>query len=118
MLFCLPCAAQAQVTFKYMGEMSCGAWPKLSPYTDIQKAAVLNWVLGYLSRASWADNHDLLSNVDQPSVSAWLDNYCAANPLEAVTSAVHALEQQLLVRTGPLPLPPAPPLIVAPTIRR
>ncbi|NEX94650.1 hypothetical protein [Caulobacter sp. 17J65-9] len=91
--------AQAQgVKFSYMGEMSCGAWPKHSPYTAIDKALTLNWVLGFISGRSSLRERDMLATVDIASVSAWMDNYCAEHPLDTVIMAAHALEKELLAR--------------------
>ncbi len=94
-----PAAAQSNpVHMKWMGNLSCGAWPKYAAHDDLRKAVLLNWALGFLSRGAIANNADLLAEVDQASVSAWLDAYCAAHPLDKITTAASELEAELLQR--------------------
>jgi hypothetical protein len=82
---------------KWMGEASCAAWPIQESYDDFNKALLLNWVLGWLSR-SGKDGADLLSKVDQPTVSLWVDRYCAAHPTDTLISAAAMIETQLANR--------------------
>ena len=79
---------------KWMGEATCSAWPKDQAYNDFDKALLLNWVLGWLSR-SGKDGADVLAQVDQPAVSGWLDRYCAAHPTDSLISAAALLETEL-----------------------
>ena len=79
---------------KWMGEATCSAWPKDQAYNDFDKALLLNWVLGWLSR-SGKDGTDVLARVDQPMVSGWLDHYCAAHPDDTLISAAALLETEL-----------------------
>lgn len=79
---------------KWMGEATCAAWPKNQAYDDFDKALLLNWVLGWLSR-SGKDGSDVLARVDQPAVSGWLDRYCAAHPDDTLISAAALLETEL-----------------------
>jgi hypothetical protein len=80
---------------KWMGEATCAAWPAERPYDDFDKALLLNWVLGWLSR-SGKDGEDLLARVDQPGVSRWVDRYCKANPTDTLISAAARLETELV----------------------
>lgn len=82
---------------KWMGEASCSAWPKDQAYDDYDKALLLNWVLGWLSR-SGAEGPDLLASVDQAAISQWLDSYCASHPDDNLITAAHVLERQLALR--------------------
>jgi hypothetical protein len=79
---------------KWMGEATCSAWPKEQAYNDFDKALLLNWVLGWLSR-SGKDGTDVLARVDQPTVSGWLDHYCAVHPDDTLISAAALLETEL-----------------------
>jgi hypothetical protein len=89
-------AAQAAPAHaKWMGEASCSAWPQKEAYDDFDKALLLNWVLGWLSR-SGKDGADVLATVDQPTVSSWLDRYCAAHPDDSLISAAAVLETELI----------------------
>jgi hypothetical protein len=90
-------AAQAQAApahAKWMGEATCAAWPRDQAYDDFDKALLLNWVLGWLSR-SGKDGTDVLARVDQPTVSGWVDRYCAAHPADTLISAAAVLETEL-----------------------
>jgi hypothetical protein len=86
---------------RHMGEFGCGSWPSAESFERLPKAALLNWILGYLSRAAFADHADLLATVDQSSASAWMDNYCQAHPLDTVAQGAYALEQDLRSRAAP-----------------
>ena len=79
---------------KWMGEASCSAWPAHQAYDDFDKALLLNWVLGWLSR-SGKDGTDVLARMDQPTVSRWVDRYCAAHPSDTLISAAAMLESEL-----------------------
>jgi len=83
---------------KWMGEATCSAWPADQAYDDFDKALLLNWVLGWLSR-SGKEGADVLARVDQPSISGWVDRYCAANPTDTLISAAAMLETELADRT-------------------
>lgn len=82
---------------KWMGEATCSAWPMDQAYDDFDKALLLNWVLGWLSRGG-KDGSDLLARVDQPTVSRWVDRYCAAHPSDTLISAAAGLESELSVK--------------------
>ena len=82
---------------RWMGEATCSAWPVNEAYDDFDKALLLNWVLGWLSR-SGKDGADVLASVDQPTVSRWVDRYCAAHPNDLLISAAAVLETELMDR--------------------
>lgn len=99
----LPARAADDVarTYRWMGSetFSCGNWPRSAAYTRADKALMLNWVLGFLSRAGGEEGRpDILRGVDQETVSVWLDNYCTANPLDGVATAAHRLQDELTRR--------------------
>jgi hypothetical protein len=79
---------------QWMGEATCSAWPAHQAYDDFDKALLLNWVLGWLSRGG-KEGPDLLASVDQVKVSAWIDRYCTANPRENLITAANTLEREL-----------------------
>ena len=90
-------AAQARAApahARWMGEATCAAWPRDQAYEDFDKALLLNWVLGWLSR-SGKDGADVLARVDQPTVSIWVDRYCAAHPGDSLIAAAAQLETEL-----------------------
>lgn len=79
---------------KWMGEATCAAWPADQAYDDFDKALLLNWVLGWLSRGG-KEGPDVLAKVNQATISGWVDRYCAANPNDTLISAAAKLEVEL-----------------------
>lgn len=96
-------ASADPVMYKWMGQMSCGSWPKEKPYNEPLKAVPLNWVLGYLSSSASDAHVDLLVNVDQASIAAWIDGYCSQNPLNSILDATVVLEAELRARVPQKP---------------
>lgn len=94
-------AATAQETIqnRWMGDATCGGWRAApSGFDNIQKAALLNWVLGYLSGRTDVRGDDVLATVEVSSIAAWVDNYCANNPLDYLVTAAFELEKVLIAR--------------------
>ena len=101
-----PVFAAESVTARWMGEksFSCGQWPKGVDYHTPDKAFMLNWVLGFLSGVGTSPTSpDLLANTDNASIAAWIDNYCAANPLDTMLVAATKLRWELDRRERPAP---------------
>jgi hypothetical protein len=96
---CVTQASEAQ-RIKYLGDVSCGAWPKQLAYTNIEKAVPLNLVLGILFGRVSKTGFDVFEHVDIPSVSAWMDNYCQSNPLDSIIRGAHLLEDELISRAS------------------
>jgi hypothetical protein len=60
---------------------------------------MLSFVLGFIDASSATGGGvDLFDGVDTPSVVAWLDKYCAANPLDDFNAAALALRAELVAR--------------------
>lgn len=59
-----------------------------------------DWVAGYLSNfnslINGRDVPDFLKDEDWDGLIAWIDNYCAANPLDKLEKAARELELDLL----------------------
>lgn len=93
-------AAHAQTFFhsKWMGNISCGSWPRNEPIGTDNKSLRLNFILGFLSGRASATGIDIMADTDIESISAWLDNYCAANPLASLMEAAKPLEKELIAR--------------------
>jgi hypothetical protein len=84
------------------GAASCGVWT-----SDRQRGGALAgvleaWVEGFISAANdvlatpGSGVSDLASSTDDDGLFAWMDNYCAANPLKQVSSGADALVGELL----------------------
>ncbi|MNR96403.1 hypothetical protein D3C72_275570 [compost metagenome] len=91
--------AQEAVQARFMGDMTCGGWREAPGTVDgIQKAALVNWVLGFLVGRSAIRGDDLLSTNGISGIAAWLDDYCSRNPLNSLITAAYDLEKALIAR--------------------
>ena len=66
-------------------------------------AAQIEWVMGFLSAHNWHNANaggpgDIASGTDLNGMLAWIDNYCAAHPLEKIVEATQALIVELSQR--------------------
>jgi len=86
---------------RYMGDVSCENWLRGSAREDFPREAVLNWVLGYLSRAAVARQIDLLAPADQVAIGEWMDSYCERKPRGSVLSGASSLEKEMAGGGGP-----------------
>jgi hypothetical protein len=84
-----------------MGEVSCDTWLHEPTNADFPRDAVLNWVLGYLSRAAVARGIDLLRPADQQAIGDWMDNYCTRQSRSSVLTGASILEKELASGGGP-----------------
>ncbi len=58
-------------------------------------ATKLNWVLGWLSAAGNYNARGELKETDSAAISAWIDNYRHAHPLDLICQAADALVIEL-----------------------
>lgn len=75
------------------GLQSCGTWTAARKEPDSAAAdAYEGWVMGFFSGVGWEgpQNIDPLNGTDAEGVWAWIDNYCAANPLIKIDEATAA----------------------------
>jgi hypothetical protein len=83
------------------GMISCGEWQQYRISND--RAHVYQaqaWVDGYLSGFNVASSGPpfLTSKPSSVAFYAWLDNYCAQNPLDLLATAAFRLQQELATR--------------------
>lgn len=78
-----------------LGNSSCGEWlnERKSEQVSLSEAAMEHWVLGFLGGAGWRGY--ALKNSGTQAVTAWLDQYCAENPLESMADATANLAREL-----------------------
>ena len=84
------------------GLSSCGAWTQARKMHNIDQFPMEHWVAGYLSEANFVgpdleapDIPDLLKGEDWAGLADWIDNYCAAHPLDKLYTAANALVVEL-----------------------
>ncbi|MGY4434857.1 hypothetical protein ACVWWO_007334 [Bradyrhizobium sp. F1.13.1] len=103
-------AASRQVAAQTMmgaGTVSCGKWREVQQVdrtasTNQQLATKFQlhaWIDGFLSGVNVTNEGiDILSSRDAAGYYAWLDNYCAANPLEPLGQGAYELLKELKSR--------------------
>ena len=78
------------------GTVSCGRWTDDRQNDRIIAATELSWVLGYVSATNVWAKRDIPSGTDVQGMAAWIDNYCAKNPLDSLEVAAEAMINALL----------------------
>lgn len=98
-----PVQAVASKQFQYYGFPgydSCGSWT--SNRRDRGSQALEGFVLGFVTSANlYGDNDGLLgTGSGATGMLAWVDKYCADNPLDSVLTASIKLVTELKKRRG------------------
>lgn len=98
------------------GTNSCGAWTTSHNDKSVAMVAVLdNWVMGYVTSYNlWGfkGGSDIAENIDADGLVAAVTQYCAAHPLDSVSTASEDLISQLLnkwMSNHPAPTPKKQP---------
>lgn len=79
------------------GISSCGTWLEARRSSnEIGWLSSGQWILGWLSAAGYYGVD--LKKTDPAAITAWIDNYCAANPLSDLEEAARGLVQALRVK--------------------
>lgn len=95
------CQAKAQDRTVFgAGMVSCAEWQQARIGDKSNAYQAEAWVDGYLSGSNTStDGPDFLSNKPKSiALYAWIDNYCATHPLDAVITAAWRLKKELLSR--------------------
>jgi hypothetical protein len=82
--------------FKY-GSQSCDEWVR---HSDLTEAETPKWFLNLVAGLSQGDGYriDLQKEIKPDEAKAWLDKYCAANPLDGLAVAATMLTNELAMR--------------------
>jgi hypothetical protein len=81
------------------GANSCWAWTRSQAAKAATQGLYTQWVAGFVSGVSWeADDSDILTRMDFDGLTAWVNDYCKANPLAKVTTGAAMLVQELRAR--------------------
>ena len=82
--------------FKY-GSQSCDEWVR---HTDLTDAETPKWFLNLVAGLSQGGGYriDLQKKIKPDEAKAWLDRYCAANPLDGLAVAATVLTNELAAR--------------------
>jgi hypothetical protein len=83
------------------GVTSCGAWTAARSTKSALKNAHEQWLTGFVSGANWTEaGPDFLAEPDFDALTAWVDNYCRAEPLAKVYTAATTLVRELRERAA------------------
>ena len=94
-------AAAGNYSVLGMGVESCGTWKSAREEKEGWKALALgDWIGGYITAYNaWsAGPDDITKGTDLRGALAWMDDYCAKNPLETIATAASELVVTLLAR--------------------
>lgn len=83
-----------------IGISSCGHW------TEVRKLGadswpamnIASWVAGYVTAINRVKAGSIVGRADVEAIDAWIDNYCAAHPLDDVAKATDMLVVELKKR--------------------
>lgn len=99
-------AASVDNTFMILGApgaASCGSWTQGRKDKGVIQNGRQLWVVGFFTAVSaWvlpADrgvSPDISEGTDVQGLFAWIDNYCAAQPLVSLATATYALTDELV----------------------
>ena len=83
------------------GANSCKAWTDARARHPQRARLWEEWVLGFVSGANiYDDSPEMLKQMDERAIFAWVDDYCRTHAVELVDDAAFELMQELLRRTG------------------
>ena len=80
------------------GVISCGMWAASRTANNSLPNEL--WLVAFLSGIAFNSEKDFLSGTDTFSITAWMDNYCKANPLDYVMKGASTLSKELIRRKG------------------
>jgi len=84
------------------GTQSCGAWIQSRRDNPTVAGAVLSWAQGYLTanNAYVLKDGGYASSPDKDTITTWLDQYCAAHALDAVSVAIAQMAYEIQRAAG------------------
>jgi hypothetical protein len=78
------------------GAISCGKWTDDRHNNPFAAGDDVSWVLGYVSAYNVWGKQDIPEGTDAAGMAAWIDNYCARNPLDSLAVAAEAMISAML----------------------
>ena len=104
-LLVLFCAAPARAAGQYVifgaGSRPCGSWLDLRSQALPDSAVLQSWVLGYITSVNanlLTSSSDVTFGASADTLFSWIDNYCAAHPLDSLARATSALLDSYLAK--------------------
>jgi len=94
-------AASNQYVILGAGSRPCGSWLQLRSQALPESAILQSWLLGYVTSVNanlLSVNQDVTAGATPDALFSWIDNYCAAHPLDSVARAAGAMIDSFLVK--------------------
>lgn len=81
-----------------MSDRTCGQWTSDKAENGWQDIVNRAWVAGVLSGYNAARGGDVTRTTNGAGAFAWMDRYCAENPLDQISAATRRLIDTLVAR--------------------
>jgi hypothetical protein len=84
------------------GSRPCGSWLQLRSQALPDSAVLQSWVLGYVTSVNanlLSVNQDVTGGASPDVLFTWIDNYCAAHPLDSLARATGAMLDSYLAKS-------------------
>jgi len=98
----LSLAAPARAGDQYVifgaGSRPCGSWLQVRSQALPDSTVLQSWVLGYITSINanvLKISQDVASGASSDALFSWIDNYCAAHPLDSLARAASSLVDSL-----------------------
>jgi hypothetical protein len=94
-------AAQEQAVLG-QGNISCSSWLENHRSDDVQGAARIAWILGYITAFNQYGSkpeRDVTEGRNTEEITAWIDNYCRRHPADNVYRSSAALVDEFRHKT-------------------
>jgi hypothetical protein len=82
----------------YSANRTCAQWTEGKQKDDWSHKADQSWVLGLISGYNGVREYDVLSSSNLEGAFAWIDNRCAVNPLDPLSTVASQLIIELEAR--------------------
>ncbi len=95
-----PARSAGQYVILGAGSRPCGSWLQLRSEALPDSAILQSWVLGYMTSVNanlLSASQDVTAGAAPDALFTWIDNYCAAHPLDSLARATGAMLDSLLV---------------------
>jgi len=96
--FAAPARAGDQYVIFGAGGRPCGSWLQVRSQALPDSAMLQSWVLGYITSINanvLMVSQDVANGAHPDELFSWIDNYCAAHPLDSLARAASSLVDSL-----------------------
>jgi hypothetical protein len=97
-LLAVPAHASDQYVILGAGGRPCGSWLQVRSQALPDSAVLQSWVLGYVTSFNanvLTVGQDVTKGTSPDALFSWVDDYCAAHPLDSVARAAGNLVESL-----------------------